>query len=159
MIALPTSRGYAMPYHWEFFKHADHSFGLFYPQNYILAAFDNDARAREVEGLFVIDGFADDDVAYASGGFVTTKLESVKDASLLERIKAGIAHIAGTEQGYLDDDLKHARRGGAFVFVHAPDHASADKATHLLKRVHPVYARRYTTMAIERIVYPNQSTL
>jgi hypothetical protein len=148
-----------MTYHWDFFKHADHSFGLFYPKNYILAAFDNDARAREVEGLFVADGFATDDVAFASGGFVTTKLESVKDANLLERIKMTIAGIAGTETGYIEDDLKLARRGGAFVFVHVPDDASAAKAAHLLKRVHPIYARRYAALGIERIVYPNQSTL
>ncbi len=148
-----------MTHHWNFFKHSDHSFGMFYPLHYIIAGFDNDARAQEVAELFVADGFAEDDVAFASGGFVTTKLESVKDATLLDRIKRTIAGIAGTEAGYIEDDQKLARRGGAFVFVHAPDDASATKATHLLKTVHPMFARRYLPLAIDRIIYPNQSTL
>ena len=146
-------------HHWDFFKHSDHAFGLFYPVHYILIGLDNEARAKEVEQQFLADGFAADDVAFASGGFVTTKLESVKDASLLDRIKMTIAGIAGTESGYIEDDLKLARRGGAFVFVHAPDAASVEKATALVKRIHPVYARRYLPLAIDRIVYPNQSTL
>ena len=149
-----------MTHHWDFFKGPDHSFGLFYPKNYILIGLDNEARAREVEQLFLADGFAAEDVAFASGGFVTTKLESVKDASLLERIKIGIAGLAGTESGYIEDDLKLARRGGAFVFVHAPDDATAAKAKHLLlHRIHPVFARRYLALGIERLMYPNQSTL
>jgi len=146
-------------HHWSFFKHEDHSFGLFYPKHYILIGLDNEGRAKEVEKIFLEEGFSADDVAFASGSFVTEKLESVKDAGLLERIKIGIAHIAGTEQGYLDDDLKLARRGGAFVFVHAPDDATAERATKLIKRIHPMYARRYQELAIDRIVYPNQSTL
>ncbi len=146
-------------HHWSFFKHSDHSFGLFYPVHYILIGLDNEGRAREVEDIFRTEGFAPDDVAYASGSFVTGKLESTKDPGLLERIKIGIAHIAGTEQGYIDDDLKLARRGGAFVFVHVPDDESAAKATAIIKRIHPMYARHYRQLAIDRIVYPNQSTL
>jgi hypothetical protein len=148
-----------MTHHWDFFKGPDQSFGMFYPKNYIIIGLDNEARSREVERLFLVEGFDDEDVAFASGGFVTTKLESVKDAGLFERIKMTIARIAGTEHGYIDDDLKLARRGGSFVFVYAPDEASVQKATALLKRIHPVYARRYLPLAIERIVYPNQSTL
>ncbi len=146
-------------HHWEFFKHPDHSFGLFYPRHYILIGLDNEGRAREVEKAFLDEGFAPEDVAFASGSFVTEKLESVKDAGLIERIKIGIAHIAGTEQGYLDDDLKLARRGGAFVFVYAPDDDTATRAAKLIKRLHPMYARRYQELAIDRIVYPPQSTL
>lgn len=145
--------------HWSFFKHPDHSFGLFYPLHYILIGLDNEARAQEVEEIFRAEGFAGEDVAYVSGSFLTERLESVKGSGLLERIKIGIAHVAGTEQGYLDDDLKLARRGGAFVFVHVPDEETAEHATRIIKRLHPMYARHYRTLAIDRIVYPNQSTL
>jgi len=145
--------------HWDFFKESDRSFGVFFPKHYVMVGLDNEARAREVAQMFLAEGFRGDDVAYASGSFVANRLESTKDATFLDRIKMHIAHVAGTEQGYLDDDLKLARRGGAFVFVYAPDDASAAKATHLIKRIHPVYARRYLPLAIDRIVYPNQSTL
>jgi hypothetical protein len=87
-----------MTHHWDFFKGSDQSFGMFYPNYYIIVGLDNEARAREVERLFLDAGFADDDVAFASGGFVTTKLESMKDATLFERMKIMIARIAGTEQ-------------------------------------------------------------
>lgn len=148
----------AHSYHWSFFKHSDHSFGLFYPRHYILIGLDSQARAREVERVFLEEGFPAGDVAFASGDFLAGKLESTADIGLLDRIKIGIAHIAGTEQGYIDDDLKLAGRGGAFVFVHAPDEDTTARATAIIERIHPVYARHYRELAIERIVYPSPAT-
>ncbi|MEO8671585.1 MAG: hypothetical protein ABI411_09755 [Tahibacter sp.] len=148
-----------MKQRWSFFKEKDSSFGLFYPHNYIVAGFDTPTRAQLVEQDFLDAGFAADEVTSATGDFVVNQLESQDDASLLDRMKAEIARIAGTEAGYIDDDLKLARRGGGFLFVHVPTDADADRALALLKRAHPIYARRYLTLAIERLIYPNQSTL
>jgi membrane protease YdiL (CAAX protease family) len=56
-------------HHWEFFKEQDTSFGVFYPLHYVVAAFDTPERAEEVRKAFIDAGFADDDVASATGGF------------------------------------------------------------------------------------------
>lgn len=144
---------------WAFFKEADTSFGLFYPRHYVVAGFDTYERAREVEQQFVEAGFARDDVAAATGPFVTRRLESQRGIPWLKRAQAHIASAIGTEAGYIEDDLKLAQRGGAFLFAYVPDAAAGERARLLLRRSHPVYARRYHALGIERLVYPPQSTL
>ncbi len=149
-----------MKHRWDFFKHSDSSFGLFYPIHYTVMAFDNYARAQEVEKTLVQDaGFAGDDVAAASGEFVVKEVESQDDANWFDDMQESIAEWLGTEAGFLDDDLRHAQHGGAFVFVHTPDEASLDKLRREIKRLDPIFARRYLQAGIERITYPKQASL
>ena len=144
-----------MTRHWDFNKESDLSFGVFYPKHFIIIGLDDEARAVEVAQILLAEGFKGEEIAFASGSFVTDRLESVGYSTLLDRVKRTIAHIAGTEQGFIDDDLKLARRGGAFVFVYPSDDAGVDRASLLIRRIHPVYARRYLPLAIDRIVDPN----
>lgn len=144
---------------WDFFKEADSSFGLFYPRHYIVAGFESLSAAEAAEAALRESGIAHEDVRAADGSFVVDHVESQKDASFLDRIKEGIARTLGTEAGYIDDDMKLAKRGGAFVFIYAPDNAIAESVHEQLKRLHPIFARRYLPMAIERLIYPKQSVL
>jgi len=144
---------------WEFFKEQDTSFGVFYPLHYVVAAFETPERADEVRRQFVDSGFAADDVASATGGFVTSKLESMSGATWIERFKIGFASFLGTELGYIDDDHKLAQRGCGFLFIYTPDEASIKNAEALLIRAHPLSARRYDHAGIRRLVYPAQAAL
>jgi len=148
-----------MQTHWDFFKGTDHSFGVFYPLHYIVAAFDTPERAEAVRRTFLDAGFDDSDVASAKGPFVTQKLESMEGATWLEKFKIGFASFLGNELGYIDDDRKLAERGAGFLFVHTPDDASIHNAEALLIRAHPLSARRYDHAGIRRLIYPAQSTL
>lgn len=148
-----------MRHHWAFFKKSDSSFGVFYPLHYIVAAFDTIERANEVRAKFIEDGFAEDDVASASGPFVVDKLESSAGASWFERFEAGFASFLGTELGYIEDDHKLAKHGCAFLFVYTPDVPSIQRAETLLKRAHPLSARRYDHVGIRRLIYPPQAAL
>ncbi|MGA9420825.1 MAG: hypothetical protein WBW61_00570 [Rhodanobacteraceae bacterium] len=148
-----------MSAHWDFFKQTDRSFGMFYPKNYIVAGFDTEAHARKTEQQFLDAGFAREDVRSAAGWFVVNDVEKEREPGWIDTIAKEIAKIAGTEQGYIEDDLKLARRGGAFLFVYAPDDESRNKALGLLKLAHPVFARRYLPFAIERLIYPPQEDL
>ncbi|MFC4728713.1 hypothetical protein [Coralloluteibacterium thermophilus] len=143
-----------MPYHWDFFKDGDTAFGLFYPKNYIVAAFENEGRAEEAVKAFREAGFAEDDVAAASGSFVTRKLEAEPEGTF-DKVKAAISAAIGTEHSYIENDIEHAKRGGAFVFVYAPDDEAADRAKPVLKRMHAMEARHYRQMAIERLIHPS----
>jgi hypothetical protein len=143
---------------WDFFKGSDTSFGLFYPVHYTMAAFDTDSHAEQARNQFLEAGFADEDVATASGSFVVDELESLKDANLFDRWKQEMARIAGTEAGFIEDDIKLARRGGAFVFVYTPDQDSIDRMHALIKRLHPMFARRYHHAGIEAVAYPAQAS-
>lgn len=144
---------------WDFFKKSDSSFGLFYPLHYVVAGFDTEAHADRAAEAFRSDGFADDDVATASGDFVVRKVESQDDANWLDQVKTRISEFIGTEAGYIDDDLRLARRGGAFLFVYTPDQDSRDRAMAQLQRAHPIFARRYLRAGIERLMYPPQAEL
>ena len=148
-----------MEQRWAFFKDNDHSFGVFYPLHYIVAAFETPERAEAVHQQFCEEGFDDSDVASATGPFVTQKLESMKGATWLENFKIGFASFLGPELGYIDDDRKLAERGAGFLFVYTPDDASIAKAEHLLQRAHPLSARRYDHAGIRRLIYPPQEAL
>jgi len=148
-----------MSKHWEFFKEQDTSFGVFYPLHYVVAAFDTPERAEEVRKRFTDAGFADDDVASATGPFVMRKLESTSGAGWIERFKIGFASFLGTELGYIDDDRKLAERGCGFLFAYTPDDASTKRAEDLLIHTHPLSARRYDHVGIRRLIYPPQAAL
>jgi hypothetical protein len=143
-----------MKTHWEFFKEGDQSFGMFYPRHYILVGFEGQARAQEAERELLQQGFTSEEVRSASGEFVVNELESVEDANFLDRLKIWVSRFVGTEAGYIDDDLELARGGGAFLFVYAPTDDDCRRAMALLEPLHPVFARRYLPMAIERLIYP-----
>lgn len=149
-----------MKHHWDFFKESDNSFGLFYPIHYTVAAFEHDTRAELARRRLMDAGFADDDLAIASGSFMVRTLESVKGANWLDRWRIRLAQLVGTEAGFIEDDLKLARRGAAFLFVYTPDRDSIDRIHALMHREHPMVARRYHQAGIESICAPaQQSTL
>lgn len=143
-----------MTTHWEFFKEGDHSFGMFYPRHYIVAGFASHAEALAAEAALREVGFSSDDVRSATGEFVANELESMEDASFLDKLKMQISKAVGTEAGYIDDDIELARSGGAFVFVYAPADEDCRRAMSVLEPRQPVFARRYLPMAIERLIYP-----
>ncbi|GMV30267.1 MAG: hypothetical protein AMXMBFR59_23920 [Rhodanobacteraceae bacterium] len=143
-----------MKTHWEFFKEGDHSFGMFYPRHYILAGFGDFPHAQAAEAELLRQGFSADEVRAATGEFVVNELESMKDASFLDKLKMQISRAVGTEAGYIDDDLELARGGGAFLFVYAPSDDDCRRVMTVLRKQYPVFARRYLPMAIERLIYP-----
>lgn len=145
--------------HWDFFKESDRSWGVFYPRNYIVAGYGSVARAEEVRDQLIAQGFAADDVAAASGDFVVRELESEPEPGWLDRLRQEVAAAVGTELGYVEDDLRHARQGGAFLFVYVPRDEDVLRARAVIDASAPVHARRYLALGIERYTYPPQSEL
>lgn len=144
---------------WSFFKESDASWGMFYPKNYLVAGYGSRERADEVRQSLLGAGFAEDDVATASGAFVVEQLEHDPEPGFIDRMKQEIARAVGTEQGYIEDDLKHAREGGAFLFVYVPTDESVQRARAIVDASGPVLARRYMSLGIERYTYPPQSEI
>jgi hypothetical protein len=145
--------------HWDFFKESDRSWGVFYPRNYIVAGYGSITRAEEVRHALLGAGFAADDVAAATGEFVVRQLEGEGDPGWLERIQREVASAVGTELGYIEDDLAHARQGGAFLFVYTPEDGDVTRARAVIDDSDPVHARRYLALGIERFEYPAQSEI
>lgn len=144
---------------WNFFKESDASWGMFYPKNYLVAGYGSRERAEEVKARLLEAGFPADEVATASGAFVVEQLEHDPEPGFLDRMKQEIARAVGTEAGYIDDDLKHAREGGAFLFVYVPTDDAVTRARRVIDASSPVLARRYMALGIERYTYPPQSRI
>jgi hypothetical protein len=144
----------AMIRHWAFFKQSDTSFGTFYPKHYIVAGYSSLRDAQAAEQAFTESGIDADDVRATSGDFVINQLEAHREANWLQRAEAHIAEFAGTETGFLNDDAELARKGGAFLFVFAPEASHVAHARKVFAQHRPAYARRYLHVAIERIIDP-----
>lgn len=138
--------------HWAFFKQSDTSFGTFYPTHYIVAGYESLGDAQAAEQAFADSGVDVGDVRAASGDFVVNQLEAHREANWLQRAAAHLADFAGTEAGFLADDAELARKGGAFLFLFAPNELRVEQARDVFSRHRPSYARRYLRAAIERIV-------
>lgn len=139
---------------WDFFKEGDTSYGVFYPEHYTVAAFKDRLSANTAADAAVSAGFSSDDVRAVDGDFMANQLESQKDASFLDRAKAKVAEMAGTETKFIDLDLEHARRGASFLFIYTPEEEDGPKVEKLLRDKDALYARRYLPMAIERLIEP-----
>ena len=148
-----------MTQHPQIFKESDRSWGVFYPRNYIVAGYGSLERAEEVRHSLLGTGFAGDDAIALPGDFVVREVQHERDPGLLQRIQQEIAAAVGTEIGYLEDDLRHARQGGAFLFVYVPSDDDVVRARQVIDVSEPVMARRYMALGIERYAYPSQSEL
>ena len=58
----------------------------------------------------------------------------------------------GTEELYLDHDLKNARAGAAFLALHCPTQEEGQRIFHLLNHLAPLSMRRYSPYTIDRMV-------
>ncbi|HEX7370702.1 MAG TPA: hypothetical protein VF284_10540 [Rhodanobacteraceae bacterium] len=141
-----------MDQQWEFFKKSETSLGVFYPLHYIVAGYADLDAARAAEAAFRDAGVAAEDVRAAPGQFVAAQLESRGDRNWMDKLENTLVKFAGTEKGYVDEDKNHAKDGGAFLFVFAPNDADAAQAKSVFARHPPVFARRYLRVAIEQIV-------
>lgn len=141
-----------MDQQWDFFKKSETSLGVFYPLHYIVAGYDTYEDAKAAEAAFRDSGIAAEDVRAAMGDFVAAQLETRTDRNLLDQLKNKLVNFVGTEKGYITEDKNHARDGGAFLFVFAPDDESAAHAKSVFAEHPPVFARRYLRIAIEQIV-------
>lgn len=137
---------------WDFLKKSDTSLGVFYPLHYIVAGYANLEDARAAEAAFREAGVSAEDVRAVTGEFVTQQLESRKDETWLEQVQNKLVEVVGTEKGFISHDRDHARNGGAFLFVFAPDDEASAQAKSLFATHPPAFARRYLRVAIEEIV-------
>lgn len=137
---------------WDFFKKSDTSLGVFYPLHYIVAGYPDIDAARAAESAFREAGVAAEDVRAVTGDFVRRQLESRTDEGWLEQLQNKLVEVVGTEKGFIAQDRDHAGKGGAFVFVYAPDDETSARAKSVLAAHPPEFARRYLRIAIEEII-------
>lgn len=142
-----------MEQQWDFFKQGETSLGIFYPLHYIVAGYFNLDDARAAENGFRDAGVTVEDVRTVDGEFVAAQLEARSDdRNWAEKLTNDLAAFIGTENQFIADDQAHARKGGAFLFVYAPDDDDLARARTVFSRHPALFARRYLRIAIETII-------
>lgn len=138
--------------HWAFFKQSHAPFGTFYPTYYIIAGYPSLRAAQAAEQAFTEAGVAAENVRAAAGDFVINRLEAHRKAAhWQQRVASQPTGFAGLETKFLEDDAELARRGGAFLFVYAPDAGHVAHAREVFAQQRPNFARRYLPASIEPV--------
>ncbi len=114
--------------------------GTYYPTHYVVAVFDEPARAVDALTALQGAGFAEAGVELCPGPeFLKNYRDFIEHRSFLER---AAERIALEERTAVEEYLAEAERGASFVTVHAPQCADRDRARDIL-RDHGGHAMRY----------------
>jgi hypothetical protein len=138
----------------SFFKHeAGESFGIFYPTDYLVAFFPSHDIAEDARKKLMASGYRGDQVMVMSGPeFEALYERAQEDASAWSKLTSKISRIIGSEELYLDVDRKHAESGAGFLAAYCPSQEEGQRILHLLKPLEPLSMRRYTSLAVDRII-------
>lgn len=137
----------------NFFKQSDSAFGVFYPTNYLFAAFPSYPEAESARQILLKSGNVESETLAIRGDeLIDLSKEAHADAGFWSRLTAHVSRLLGTEELYLDNDLKHAKAGAGFLAVYCPGEEEGRRIQKLLDPLGPVSMRRYSSFAIERMM-------
>lgn len=136
----------------QFFEDDPSSFGFFYPKDHVLLSFPDLATAQQAAHTLENGDYTSRQHLVASGqGVLEAYRELREDTGWLDRVKKLVAKGVGTEQSWVDDDIRLAERGGAFLIVQCKGREEAENLRRFVQKVEPLTARHYTAMTIEQL--------
>ena len=125
------------------------SFGTFYPEGYIVAAFEDRGSAEAARSALQGAGGAGHEVRLFSGEEVLANHEEFMGQRNLGERVAGL--LGSEEQLASDEYLDLARQGHSLLIVHAPSRAEIDRASPLLKEHGAHRMRHYDKLTISNL--------
>jgi hypothetical protein len=135
------------------FKRGDTSFGIFYPNGYVLSVYLDDETAARAADALRDAGFATDDVLMSSGAEVVEHYAELRESPRArDRFKRFVSGLYTDELEVAGELLRLARDGQAFVAVFAPDDQLAERAAGAVRSLQPVVLRRYDKLAVTDFV-------
>lgn len=141
-------------------KSGDSADDIFYPTDYVIAAFETRSLLNGARDALQHAGFAESDVIVLDAQQMRSlRREQNREASSnpLKAIKAFISNM-GDDSDYVLQYQELAERGYAFLLVYAPDDEKTAQVTQSLKPFRPERARKYATMKVTDL-YPEVSGL
>ncbi len=134
------------------FKDGSTSFGTFYPKNYLLAVFANEATARNAAERVLAAGFSGDEVVVASGADVVAHERDVEaEKGLFSKLGEQWSKLYTDESADSQTLVSLAAQGAAFVLVYAPEDDHTTRAVECLRGFGPSIMRKYGTLAIAEL--------
>lgn len=136
----------------RFFKGSDTRFGVFYPKDYLLAAFPSFEHAERVRLELAGSGFAADDVTAVPASEVVHHAEDHhRKEGLFGYLMTGLSRFIDTEESYADYDVRLAREGAGFLAVYCPSEELKRKAWQHIAPHEPIAARHYEFAGIDHL--------
>ena len=136
----------------RFFHGADTRLGIFYPKDYLLAAFSSFEQAEHVRLELTGSGFAAGDVLAAPGQEVIQHAaDRDKAQGMWGHLMVQLSRLIDTEESYADYDVRLARAGAGFVAVYCPSEELKHKAWEHIRAHQPIAARHYELVGIEHL--------
>lgn len=135
-----------------FFKGSDTRFGIFYPTDYLVAAFRDFSEASKARDALINSGVQEQDLIAVRGEEVVEFAEEhLQKDGLGSMLMTQLSRAIHTEASYADKDLALARQGAAFVAVHCPTEATKTAVWKSLESSQPIVARYYLSTGIEHL--------
>src|ERR1019366_9921352 len=136
-----------------FFKESDESFGVFYPNHYIMATFPTFDAARKATQALRNAGFAEDEVLSITGPELLDFLKEFKHhTGVWGEIMTEVSRFFDTEARKVDDDVLNAEKYSGFRAVHAPTDAEKARIVELVKPFSPLNMRWYLPSGIDNLL-------
>jgi hypothetical protein len=145
-------------------SHADHkpphrtpgSFGVFYPENDIIAVIDDRAEAERAVEALQAAGIPAGDIDLATGEQVLEYDREFRrqQQNPVGRLARAVSHLFSEDARYEDEFAEAARAGRQFLVVHAPRAEVAERLRPILATHHARLARHYRRGIVVDLVHP-----
>ena len=137
----------------QFFKGSDSHFGIFDPNNHIIAIYPDYHAAERAEHLLHSSGVPPDEAISVPGDDVVQFAEEqILKHGLWGVLMKKLSSFFATEEVYAERDLDMARHGAGFVAAHCPTQPSKRAVWKLLEGTGPMVARYYSAGGVEHLV-------
>lgn len=135
----------------DFIKTQDTNMGVFYPKNYLVAAFPSLKDANKAAAVLLGHvRISPADVLAASGDEVLQTLaEHSERQGAWGKLMRSVSRALATGEIYTDQDMERAARGAGFLFAYCPSESLKDKVWKALQPMSPIVARHYGFPGIE----------
>jgi len=119
-------------------------FGIFYPTGWIVAAFDDELSAKQVQRDLFTGGYDAEDCRLVTGEeIVPLARGQLEDADWLSRL--------GKADEMVAKRLDAALGGGSFLIIHAPTEPEVERVMTVVRRVPFQFAHSYRRFAIQTL--------
>jgi hypothetical protein len=138
---------------WKFFNVTDDSFGSFYPKNHIIAVFQSIDTAQRAEDALRVSGFREDETVSAPGEAMLQFLtEFRRRVGLWGNLMESVSRFFGTEEAFVDSDVRWAREGASFLAVYCPVADEAERVRDLIAPHGPIAMHQYLAGGIVSLI-------
>lgn len=141
----------------NFFDGTETKFGIFYPQNYLVAVYPDYPSTEAAEKKVRASGVPQEEVIAVPGQDVVDWTEEhLVKKGLWGLLMTQLSEMFATEETYNHADLEHAKQGAGFLAVHCPTAALKESVWKTIEFPRPLVARHYSFGGVEHLYGENR---